>query len=196
MNSARSSVLGAGIGVTSMFLLDPARGARRRALIRKKVSFARRKTMDAAGATWRDMSNRMYGLQARGRSLFVREAIDDATLKERVKTALGRVTTHPRAISVSVDNRCVRLSGDALASEARSIVSAVSRVRGVAKVQSNLRTHAGANNVPMLRGRLLRPGHWISWSPTALIAAGAAIAIGAAALARGSIEVSAAGVTK
>jgi hypothetical protein len=190
MNSARSSLLGAGIGVTSMFLLDPARGARRRALIRKKVSFARRKTVDAAGATWRDMSNRVYDLQARGRSLFVREAIDDATLKGRVKTALGRVTTHPRAISVSVDNRCVRLSGDALASEARSIVSAVSRVRGVAKVQSNLRTHAGANNVPML-GRLLRPGHLISWAPTALIAAGAAIAVGAAALARGSIEVSA-----
>ena len=201
MTSARSSLLGAGIGATSMFLLDPVRGARRRALIRDKVAFARRKTVDAAGAKWHDFGNRMAGLQARARSLFSEEAIDDATLKERVKAALGRVTSHQRAISVNVADRCVRLSGDALASEARSIVSAVNRVRGVASVQSNLRTHASAQNIPMLQGGLLRPGHWMSWirgssSPRALLAAGAAIAIGAVAMSRGGVDVmSAAGVT-
>jgi hypothetical protein len=190
MTSARSSILGAGIGATSMFLLDPVRGARRRALIRDKAAFARRKSVDAAGATWRDFNNRMAGLKARARSLFSEEAIDDATLKERVKAALGRVTAHHRAISVNVADGSIRLSGDALASEAGSIVSAVNRVRGVASVQSNLRTYASAQNIPMLQGGSSRPGRWISWirrswSPTALVAAGAAIAIGAVAMSRG-----------
>jgi BON domain len=202
MTSARSSILGAGIGATSMFLLDPVRGARRRALIRDKVAFARRKTADATGATWRDFNNRMAGLQARARSLFSEVAIDDATLKERVKAALGRVTAHQRAISVDVADGCVRLGGDALASEAGSIVSAVNRVRGVLSVQSNLRTHASAQHIPMLQGGSFRPGRWMSWihgswSPTALVAAGAAIAIGAVTMARGSGDViSAAGVTE
>jgi hypothetical protein len=192
MTSARSSILGVGIGAASMFLFDPARGPRRRAMIRDKVAFARRKTTDAAGATWRDLGNRLNGLQARGRSLFSKEAVDDATLRERVKTALGRATAHQRAISVSVDKRRVRLSGDALASEFGSIVSAVGRVRGVASVQSKVRTHANAAHVPMLQGNSLRPV-WMSWvrgpwSPTAIVAAGAAIVVGAAAMARASVN--------
>ena len=81
-------------------------------------------------------------------------------------------------------------------------MSAVNRVRGVVSVQSNLRTHASAQNIPMLQGRLLRPGHWMSKirgssSPTALLAAGAAIAIGAVAMARNGVDVmSAARVTE
>jgi hypothetical protein len=67
MTSTRSALLGAGIGATSMFLLDPARGARRRSLLRDKAMRAQRKTRDVAGATWRDLNNRMTGLRARRR---------------------------------------------------------------------------------------------------------------------------------
>jgi osmotically-inducible protein OsmY len=131
MTTTRSSLLGAGIGATSMFLLDPARGRKRRQLIRNKVAWTRRKTVEGAEATWRDVGSRFAGLQSRTRALFKREAIDDATLSQRIRSALGRVTAHQRAISIHVANGCVTLSGDALTPEVASIVSAVGRVPGV-----------------------------------------------------------------
>jgi hypothetical protein len=189
MTSARSSLLGAGIGVASMFFLDPARGARRRALVRNKVVKASRKTADAAEATWRDVGNRIGGLRSRTRALFKREAVDDVKLTERIRAALGRVTAHQRAISVSAHNGCVTLSGDALASEVSSIVSTVGRVPGVFGVETDLRTHFSADRIPMLKGGGERRGRWnswlrSSWTPVRLVAAGAAIAVAGAALAR------------
>jgi gas vesicle protein len=199
MTPARLSLLGAGIGAMSgamsMFLLDPARGARRRALIRNKVARASRKTADVAGATWHDVGNRLVGLKSRTRSFFKQEPVDDVTLTERIRTALGRVTAHQRAISVSAKNGCVRLTGNALASEVASIVSTVGRVPGVFGVETDLRTHANADRMPILKGGSRRPGTWRSriaesrigavWSPAAFLAAGSAIAVVGAAMARG-----------
>src|SRR5437762_12816582 len=100
MTPVRSSLLGVGLGATSMFLLDPERGERRRALVRDKMVRASRKTAEAAGATIRNLGNRMEGVQSRALSFFSDEAVGDATIEERVKSALGRVTAHHRAISV------------------------------------------------------------------------------------------------
>jgi hypothetical protein len=187
--TARSSLLAVGIGAASMFLLDPARGARRRKLIRDKMSWAGRKTADTAGATWRDVGNRLVGLQSRTRHLFKQEPVDDATLKERIRTALGRVTSHQRAISVNAKNGCVKLTGTALASEVASIVSAVGRVPGVFGVETDLRTRANFDRIPVLGGGSRLPGQWrswfgASWSRAALFATGGAIAVVGAALAR------------
>jgi hypothetical protein len=202
MTLVRSSLLGVGLGATSMFLLDPLRGARRRALIRDKIVSARRKTGEAAGATWRDLGHRITGMQFKTKHLFSDEAVDDATVAERVKSALGRATAHQRAISVRTADQCVMLTGDALASEITSIVSAVQRVPGVVSVQNNIRTHSTAEGVPMLQGGARRPGQstlWPAnaWSRAALLAAGVAIAMGGVALVRGRGDVSpAAGITE
>ena len=195
MTPARLSLLGAGIGAASMFLLDPARGARRRALIRDKVAWTSRKTADAVGARWRDVGNRLVGLQLRTRSFFKHEPVDDVTLTERIRAAIGRVTAHQRAISVSAKNGCVRLTGNALASEVASIVSTVGRVPGVFGVETDLRTHTNAERMPRLKGGFRRPGTWRArigpsriaavFSPAALLATGSAIAVVGAALARG-----------
>jgi hypothetical protein len=188
MTLVRSSLLGAGIGATSMFLLDPARGARRRAILRDKMTSASRRTVEAAGATFRDLSNRFEGVQSRTRNLFAADAVDNAALAERVKSALGRVTAHHRAISVLASDGWVTLYGDVLESERRSIISAVERIRGVAGVENNLRIHLFADNVPALQGGSPGRAQWTwltdSWSPAAILAGGAAIAVAAAALLR------------
>ena len=198
MTLVRSSLFGVGIGATSMLLLDPLGGARRRALIRDKLVSATRKTGEAAGATWRDLGNWTTGIRSKTKHLFSDKAVDDATVAERVKSALGRVTAHQRAVSVRTSDQCVTLTGDALASEITSIVSAVQRVPGVVSVQNNIRTHSTAEGVPMLQGGARRPGQstlWPTgaWTRTALLAAGVAIAMGAAALVRDRGDVSSAG---
>lgn len=63
MNTAvRSTLVGMGAGL--MFLLDPGRGARRRALVRDKAIRATRKSRDAYEATRCDLGNRARGVVA------------------------------------------------------------------------------------------------------------------------------------
>ena len=179
-DALRSTICGAGIGAGLMFLFDPARGARRRSLVRDKVVRAAHKTHDAYDATRRDIGNRLSGTAAEMRARLSVDDADDWTIGERVRAKLGRVTSHPRAIDVAVDEGRVTLSGDALASEVDRIMSAAESVRGVCSVVNQLRPHASANRVPSLQGTSSRPGWWStwlreSWSPAAmLVAAGAA----------------------
>lgn len=186
--AVRAGLIGAGVGAASMFLLDPDRGARRRALVRDKAVWASRKTRDAAEATRRDVGNRLTGLQARVRNQFAHDAADDATLHARVRAALGRVTSHPRAISVNVMNGVVTLTGDVLEAEASAVESATAGVRGVDSVRCDLRTYASADGIPSLQGGGNGSAGWSSWvspdnwSPTAC-AACAGLTIGAVALA-------------
>jgi hypothetical protein len=182
MNSAvRSSLIAAGCGAGLMFLLDPSRGARRRALVRDKFVRAAHKTRDAADATGRDLRNRIQGVRAWTESRFTDEHVDARTLCARVRTELGRVASHPRAVCVSARDGAVTLSGDVLASEVSSIVKAVAGVRGVEDVQNRMTAHASPDGVPSLQGSSDRPGQWSTWlregwSPSALLAAGAGTA--------------------
>jgi hypothetical protein len=181
MNSnARSTLIGAGVGAGLMFMLDPARGARRRALVRDKMVRAARKTRDAVSATRRDVGNRMVGIQAELRAVGSDNA-DDRIIHERVRAELGRVASHSRAISLDVRDRFVTLSGDVLASEVSPIVSAIEKVRGVEGVRNEMTVHLSADGVPSLQGRSRRPGRWTTWlvsgwSPTAMLVAGAGTA--------------------
>ena len=188
-DALRSTICGAGIGAGLMFLFDPARGARRRSLVRDKVVRAAHKTHDAYDATRRDIGNRLSGAAAEVRARLSSDDADEWTIAERVRAKLGRVSSHPRAITVVVDQGGVTLTGDALASEVDAILSAVENVRGVCSVVSHLRTHASPERVPSLQGRSRRPGWWStwlteSWSPAAMVIAAGAAAVFAAGLRR------------
>jgi gas vesicle protein len=183
-----AGLIGASIGGASMFLLDPDRGARRRALLRDQAARAARKTRDAAGATRRDLGNRWSGLKSRAAAGFSDEAVDDTTLCARVRAILGHVTDHPRAICVGAANGLVTLTGDALETDVPSVVAAVGEVRGVKGIQNEIRAHATADGISDLQGGTM--GDWARnrWSPTAMLLAGTGVAagavLGAAALAR------------
>ena len=189
MNAAtRNSILGAGVGAGLMFFLDPARGNRRRALVRDKAIRATRRSRDAAGATGRDLSNRLSGAAAAVRGRIRRGPVSDQVLVERVRAGLGRVASHPRALSVIARNGCVTLTGDVLAAEVVPIMSAIAGVRGVTDVENQMRVHASAAHVPSLQGESERPGRWSAWlrsgwSPAALVASGAVAAAVAGAAA-------------
>ena len=193
MNAAtRNSIIGAGIGAGLVFLLDPTRGNRRRALIRDKVVKASRKSFDAAAATRRDVANRLQGVRARAGNMLSGAAIDDAVMVERVRAKLGRVASHPRAIDVHARNGCITLTGDVLASEVVSIMSTIAGMRGVVDVENQMQTHATPTHVPSLQGQSERPEAWSAWlksgwSPAAMMACGltAAAALGGTALMRG-----------
>jgi hypothetical protein len=140
----------AAFGAGLMYMLDPARGRRRRALARDQIVHAKHVVQDAARRTARDTSARAQGLWARARMRFTREDVSDQVLRERVRSALGRAVSHPHAIRVDVRDGCVCLSGGVLEHEIESLVEAVSRVRGVCDVEDHLDTHAQVGSMPGL----------------------------------------------
>jgi hypothetical protein len=75
-------ISGIGVGAALMYVLDPERGRRRRAMARDKaVSFAN-KTGDVVAKRSRDLANRAKGVAAEARSAFDREDGDGADREE------------------------------------------------------------------------------------------------------------------
>jgi len=168
---------GIGLGAALMYMLDPDRGRRRRALLRDQLVRVAHGTPDAVGAAARDLSNRARGLAAGAGSMLSSEEVSNEVLVARVRSKMGRVVSHPHAIEVTADQGRVTLGGPVLAREVAHLLSCVSRVRGVAGVESRLEVHAEAGNVPALQGGRRRPVHRFeffqeNWSPTARLLAG------------------------
>ncbi|MGH7509108.1 MAG: SRPBCC family protein [Gemmatimonadales bacterium] len=140
------------LGAGAMYLLDPARGARRRSLLRDRIVHTGNKLGDGLSATARDTRNRAVGAAASLRSRLKNDQADDAVLHERVRSAIGRVVSHPGAITVNVLNGQVTLSGDVLADEVDDLIGRVREVRGVKEVRNELQVHSSADGVPALQG--------------------------------------------
>jgi len=179
MNNALLFGAGLGLGTAAMFLLDPDRGKRRRALVADKFALATRKTGDCIQVTTRDLSNRTRGTIAAIQSRFSSEQPDDSVLVDRVRSKLGRIVSHPSAINVTAQNGNVTLSGPILAHEAPHLLSCVKWMHGVQDINNNLELHEQADNHPSLQGGRERPAYRFeflqeNWSPTARLLAGAA----------------------
>src|SRR4051812_25779341 len=101
-------------GAALMFLFDPVRGRARRAYARDQLISAGHEAGDAFDEAGRDLRYRSRGLLAELAARLRREQVSDEVLVERVRSKLGRFTSHPRAIEVTAEDRCVRLSGAVL----------------------------------------------------------------------------------
>lgn len=186
---------GAGLGAALMYLFDPDRGSRRRALLRDKFAAAANKLPDAVSATARDFKNRAIGLAADARArISSSESPSDQVLEARVRSKLGRVVSHPHAIQVTSNEGQVTLSGPILAHEVPELLSCIKAIGGVQEVINQLEEHEQAGDIPALQGGRQRPGYRSefmqeNWSPTArLLAAvtGSALA-GAGLKTRGAL---------
>jgi uncharacterized membrane protein len=185
MNKALKVISAAGLGAGLMYLFDPDRGKRRRALLRNKAEHATRIASDVAGKTRRDIRNHLRGAVAEVESLFKSGEVSDDVLDARVRSKLGRVVSHPHAIEVKTDKGIVTLSGPILAEELHPLLDAVAAVSGVKSIENWLEVHERAGEIPALQGGRPRQGQSVglmktNWSPTTrLIAtvAGGAFAI-------------------
>lgn len=179
MNKGLAFGAGLGLGSGLMFLLDPDRGKRRRALVRDKCVSMARRTGEGFEVTARDLRNRTQGLVTEVQSRFSSERVDDSVLVERVRAKLGRIVSHPKAIDVSVQNGRVVLSGPILTSEVPELLASVKSISGVNQVMNHLEPHEQADNHPALQGGRERQGDRFeflqeNWSPAARFIAGAA----------------------
>ncbi len=168
-------------GAAAMYLLDPDRGRRRRALARDKIVSATHRLGDASAVTARDLANRTRGLLAEARALVLRRPASDEQIAERVRSTLGFVVRHPRSVDVRVDQGRVILTGPVLADEVDRLLAAVASIRDVRQIENHLRVHTEPGSVPGLQGEPARRGAvtavpWMQevWSPTVRLLAGTA----------------------
>lgn len=180
MNKGLAFGAGVGLGSGLMFLLDPDRGKRRRALLRDKCVSAARKTGEGFEVTARDLRNRTQGLMTEVQSRFSSERADDSVLVERVRSKMGRIVSHPKAVEVSAQNGRVVLSGPILATEVPELLTRVNKVKGVNEVMNHLEQHDEAGDHPALQGGRERTGERFdlfqnNWSPTTRLLVGAGV---------------------
>ena len=148
----RTLLSGIAIGAAAALVLDPNRGARRRALMRDQAFRASRLTGEVLDTTMHDFLNRTQGMGAEARGWMFERRVDDRRLRERVRAKLGRVCSHPRAIDVDVQEGQVTLRGPVLAAEVKDLLSTAATVRGVGSVINELEPHDSAEGIPALQG--------------------------------------------
>ena len=149
-------------------------GKRRRARLRDKARHLAHQAGDTIETTAKDMSHRARGLVAKTQARFRSEAVTDDVLVARVRSKMGRVVSHPRALTVTAHEGRVTLTGPILAGEVDTLLAAIADVPGVVSVENRLEVHETADNIPALQGGRRMPGETAGWPPTARVLAGTA----------------------
>jgi uncharacterized membrane protein len=173
----KSLLRGAGLGAGLMYLYDPDRGNRRRALLRDQINHLVNCTAHYFDTAGRDLSNRLAGVQAEMGAMLMHDDADDRVIVERVRSRMGRHVSHPHAIRVESHDGHIVLSGPILADEVDGLLCAVKQVRGVRELQNRLEVYASAENVPALQGGVAPPGERYdlmqeNWSPATRLVMG------------------------
>lgn len=172
--AAAAAAIGAGL----MFFLDPRSGRRRRAMLIDQLNRGQHETLEFARKFRADAENRARGLAHRSRAALHRETADGEILAERIRSALGRLTSHPGAIEVFCTEQVAHLRGDILSAEVPAVLTGVRNVRGVKDVVNQLRVHESAEAFPTLQGRvetLAVPAYEYlqdNWAPAPRVLAG------------------------
>jgi len=177
MMSRGSLIAGVGIGAGITYFLDPDRGGSRRARVRDAVTHTEALARRTIGATRRDARHRALGVVASLRAAMSHEEVDDQVLTDRVRTKLGRLVSHPHAITVIASDAVVWVRGPILEREAEPLLRAIRRVRGVKAVIDHLERYAQTAYVPALQGGREPAGDRIDiwqarWAPATRAIAG------------------------
>src|SRR5687767_12755463 len=178
MQMAPLLFIGTAIGATAMYLLDPDRGARRRALLREQAVKASCNVRDFIDVAARDLANRGSAITERARSFIRPDEGTPDVLVERVRSKMGTYWGHPGAIEVTASGGVVTLSGSVLAHEHKELLDAVRGVSGVTGIVDQLAVHKTAEGISELQGGRRRRGELPellqeNWAPGTRVVAGA-----------------------
>lgn len=147
--------VGIAAGAVVMFFFDTVSGRRRRALVRDKFVGAGHDAAYLVQAKSKRAADHLKGL-------FVTRHLDrhtrstpgsDQQLHDRIRARLGRVISHPKSVTVEVNQGRVCLTGHILAKELDPLLNEVKHNVGVTAVDNQLICHDSAQGVPELQGR-------------------------------------------
>lgn len=143
-------VLGAGL----MYILDPESGRRRQSMAKDQLQRQLKHKQEALNVMQKDFMNRSRGLATQIRSARTRgDVASDEIVQARIRSAVGRICSHPRAIHCEVHNGEVILAGMVLPQERERVVECAQRTKGVHLVTDNLDLVEDPSHVPSMQGQ-------------------------------------------
>ncbi|HJR81600.1 MAG TPA: SRPBCC family protein [Anaerolineales bacterium] len=167
-----------GVGAGLMYFFDPRLGNRRRALVRDKATSLVNRLDDSVDVAMEDMRNRARGVLAEMSAKLTDQGAPDWILEERVRTNLGRLARHARAVHVQADGGRIYLSGPVLREDVDAILKAAARTRGVHGVENELQVVDNPQDIPALQGspsprrRAVPEWQQQNWSPAMRLVSG------------------------
>lgn len=147
MNKRDGLLFGILIGAVTMFLLDPARGRRRRALIRDRLVHQVHEIGELGagiGSRARHFRNRARGTMIEVKSRLPHEIIDDQVLERRVRSHLARFVTQPDTIHITAEHGRVTLRGLEPEEGPSELIAQVEEIHGVHDVINRLKGRQAA----------------------------------------------------
>ncbi len=174
---------GAALGAGLIYFADPTSGKRRRALARNTAAHGARVFGRVVDIASRDTAHRLKGIAEETKALFNNEIVPDEILEDRIRTEVGRVSSHPN-VQVTVKEGRVTLQGPVVDSERRAVLKAVKSVKGVCGIVNRMEPYQipGGTTTQARRTRQLDIFQ-THWSPATRILVGA---IGASLAAAGA----------
>ena len=130
-------------GAALMYVFDPERGRRRRAIILDKSRSAASHGQSSLQRQIRHLSNRASGVAAAltsPLSIARHVTVADDVLERRIRSELGRVVD-VRNIQVKAENGTVSLTGLVERNKLEALLSAIQRIRDVKNVRNELTVH-------------------------------------------------------
>lgn len=155
MKDKLSLVVGIAVGALAMYYLDPLAGRRRRARVRDQLVSVGHDTAYFTGRKAKRAADRVKGYLATHRPGGHDAPESDQQLHDRIRARLGHVMHSPRSVEVRVEQGRVCLRGHILRVELDRVLHEVSRMAGVASVDSRLVTHETAAGIPPPGGAAL-----------------------------------------
>jgi uncharacterized membrane protein len=140
-----------GLGAGLMYFMDPEQGARRRAMVRDKANSFVNDIDVSIEKALEDTRNRARGVLSEMTARLSDEGAPDWILEERVRSHLGRLARHARAVTVRADGGRIYLSGPVLREDEDAVVKAALRTRGVYGVENQLQVFDNPESIPSLQ---------------------------------------------
>ncbi|MBX9599910.1 MAG: CBS domain-containing protein [Bryobacteraceae bacterium] len=129
----------AGVGAGLMYFLDPKSGRGRRRRVVEKADHLAVEGRHFLEGRKTDLTNRALGLKSEIQSaLHMCDEVSDEVLEARVRTRLGRVASHPKAVHVEARGGTVTMTGAVPEAEADRVVNGIRMVPGVRHVADHL----------------------------------------------------------
>ncbi|WP_413287968.1 BON domain-containing protein [Bdellovibrio sp. HCB337] len=144
--------IGAALGAVAMYFLDPQKGRTRRIHAQDKIFKYGRRTRRLGERTADNFRNRVYGKMQEIQHKKKASRVDDYTLEQRVRAAIGRKVSHVKAIKIFVTDGEVVLAGPILNHEVQELIAGIKHIPGVRRVIDELSKYDHAGNVPGLQG--------------------------------------------
>ena len=160
-----------GLGAGLMYFMDPQHGTRRRTMVIDKANRFVNDIDESIDTAVQDARNRARGVLSEMTARLSDQGEPDWILEERVRSNLGRLARHARAVDVRADGGRIYLTGPVLREDEDAIVKAALRTRGVYGVENQLQVFDSPHDIPALQGepspqrRAVPDWQQRNWSP-------------------------------